>query len=183
MVKLNNRDLISKYQSTGDSRVLEDIIKNNMGLIVSYAKKYSYTSILDIDDHIQSGRIAVARAARSFDLTEGTKFSTYAGTAIEREIQDYINSSEPSIRIPDHMVLKCKRYIKCVRSLKIKLGRNPTSEEISKEMKISFDDVIKIESSLSTQNYTSLDAPVSPEGSTNTLSNTRQVSEGDFQKK
>lgn len=149
---------IKEGQPTQSDIAKRKLVQANLRLVVSIAKKYIGQGVLFMD-LVQEGSLGLIKAAEKFDYSKNFKFSTYATWWIKQTIIRAISNHSRTIRIPVHMTDKIRKYKKTYTSLTFELGREPTDEELAKQLGLSIKQLTSIKKSIIKEPI-SLETPV-----------------------
>jgi RNA polymerase primary sigma factor len=154
---------LAKRIERGDLEAKERMINSNLRLVVSVARKYQGQG-LPIGDLVQEGILGLIRAVEKFDWRKGFRFSTYGTLWIRQAIQRGLENTSRTIRLPVHMSQRARKVARIERELTLKLGHEPSNEEIADAAQLEVEDVEEVKAA--DQAPASLDKTVGAEGDT-----------------
>jgi RNA polymerase primary sigma factor len=155
---------LAKRIERGDLAAKDRLITSNLRLVVSIARKYQGVRDLCLLDLVQEGTLGLIRAAEKFDWRKGYRFSTYATLWIRQAIGRALDDRGRAIRIPVTVAQRERKIAAAERDAALRLGREPTVEEIAEAAGVAPEQVREIRDLARTA--TSLDRPVGDEGDT-----------------
>ena len=152
---------VAKKVRKGDRAARDHMIRANLRLVISIAKRYSNLGV-PLSDLIEEGNIGLMKGVEKFDHKKGFRFSTYAAWWIKQGVSRAIIDQGKMIRVPVYMNEEILKYKKVLEKLTHKLNRKPRFSEIAKRMKTTVERIRELENSIA--RMSSLDAPIGEEG-------------------
>jgi RNA polymerase primary sigma factor len=152
---------LAKRIQKGDKKAREIMIRSNLRLVISIAKRYVNLGV-PLSDLIEEGNIGLMKSVEKFDHTRGFRFSTYSAWWIKQGISRAIIDQGKMIRVPVYLNEEIHKYKKVVEKLTHKLKRKPRDAEISKSLGVTVEKVRDLEGSIA--KMSSLEAPIGEAG-------------------
>jgi len=154
---------LAKRIERGDLEAKDRMINSNLRLVISVARKYQGQG-LPLGDLVQEGMLGLIRAVEKFDWRKGFRFSTYGTLWIRQAIQRGLENTSRTIRLPVHMSQRARKVARIERELALKLGHEPSNEEIAYAAELTLEEVEEIKKA--DQAPASLDKSVGEDGDT-----------------
>jgi RNA polymerase primary sigma factor len=152
---------LGRLVQKGDKDARDKMIRANLRLVISIAKRYVNLGI-PLGDLIEEGNVGLMRSVDKFDPEKGYRFSTYAAWWIKQGISRSIIDQGKMIRVPVYLNEEIVKYRKAVEVLTHKLGRKPQAGEVAKKLQLPVDKVKELDQAI--VKMSSLDAPIGEDG-------------------
>lgn len=137
------RELIALAQN-GNKEAYDELVKSNLRLVVSIAKRYYKNTTMSLLDLIQEGNIGLMNAIPKFELSQGTRFSTYATQWIRQAISRSVSEHSATVRIPSHKQKMLKTIKAYIHQYKADNEKDPTVQEIAEMLNIDKNDILDL---------------------------------------
>lgn len=155
--------LLREYQKSPSSRLRNQLVELNFGLVRKEAHHWMNQCSESYDDLLQVGSLGLIRAIERFDMSKGHAFSSFAIPYIRGEIQHYLRDKSPSVRIPRRWQTLQRQAVYVVRDYQAKQQRHPSDAEIAEALEISLSEWQEIKLASQNRALLSLDAPIGEE--------------------
>jgi RNA polymerase sigma-B factor len=159
-LKSESLELLREYQTSPTTRLRNQIVQLNIGLVRKEVHHWLQQCTETYDDLLQVGCLGLIRAIERFDMSKGHAFSSFAVPYIRGEIQHYLRDKSPSVRIPRHWLTLQRQATKEIQKLQQSLHRHPYDGEVASALKISVTEWQEIKLACRNRAPLSLDAPV-----------------------
>ncbi len=156
---------LAKRIRKGDARAKRQMTLANLRLVINIAKRYYHLGV-PLLDLIEEGNIGLMKAVTKYNPRKGFRFSTYGAWWIRQYITRAIANQGKTVRIPVYMTELLSKFKRVTEQLSQKLGRKPTSGELTKRMHLPIERVERLQELVTSAQTTSLDTPVGEEGET-----------------
>jgi len=156
--------ILAKKIEKGDQEARQLMIKSNLRLAISIAKRYSQNGKVKLEDLIQESNIGLIKAVEKFDWRKGFKFSTYACWWIKQAIVRYLTNNSSILKVPSHTLCNARKVYNIRKEYNEEFGVDPTYEEISDILGLPLKHVKQACAAIKANHVGSLDATISSEG-------------------
>ncbi len=143
LVSREEEERLAHLAKDGDEEARRTLIRSNLRLVVTIAKKYMNLG-LSFSDLIEEGNLGLMKSVEKYDLAKGCKLSTYAAWWIKQAIVRALSNQAKMIRLPVYMVEKVSAVNRALEVLSKRMGRPPTSQEIAKHLGIETEKVVEV---------------------------------------
>ena len=131
---------LARKAQNGDRDALNELVRRNLRFVVSVAKKYSKRGV-PLEDLINEGNLGLVRAAKRFDVDRGFRFISYAVWWVRQGILQYLAEHSRTVRLPLNKSARLTKVSKSTQRLSQQFGREPTSEEIARDLELKTEEI------------------------------------------